>query len=55
MQFRPINPTNPIFYFACNACGNRTASNNGLADIDGPAFRAFYCIDCANKSGKATS
>ena len=34
------------FEFSCIDCGKRT--NNGYADLDGPAYKAYYCVKCGD-------
>ena len=33
----------------CIACGGSVSLRNSLADLDGPAFRAYYCLICAKE------
>ena len=46
MNLQPINPSKPEFVVGCFGCGQRTPSAEAMADLDGPAFRAFYCRAC---------
>jgi len=32
------------FWFTCFKCGKR--ERWGCADLDGPAFKAYYCLKC---------
>jgi hypothetical protein len=47
VNLQPIYPAKPVFYAHCFQCGKSTRSNELLADLDGPAFRAYYCAECA--------
>ena len=39
-----IQGTDGTFYATCYGCGRRT--DELWADLDGPAFKAYYCRDC---------
>lgn len=57
MNLQPIQGT--VFYFTCYCCKCKAASNGlpvrmgepfegpAMADLDGPAFKAYYCGHCA--------
>lgn len=32
----------------CLGCGSRIRISDSTADLDGPAFKAYYCDDCAS-------
>jgi len=44
----PVHSNNPITV-TCIACGGRAYQAHGTvyADLDGAAFQAYYCADCA--------
>lgn len=35
----------------CYECGERRRSQYGFADLDGPAFKAYYCRPCLANLG----
>ena len=42
--------TGPRFYAACLACGEKVLAGDGqntVADLDGEAYKAYYCERCA--------
>ena len=47
MRMQLVEPV-PDFYAACLACDRRmwSAGEALYADLDGPAFRAYYCGSC---------
>lgn len=50
MKLVPISSAKHLrFTFVCAACGRRAPSDSegAKADIDGPAFAAYYCGKCA--------
>jgi len=49
MNMQPINPASPVFTFVCCKCNARATSADGFADLDGPAFAAYYCAKCAGE------
>jgi len=40
-----------IFLGLCANCDSRVFAGAGFADLDGPAFRAYYCPECAGELG----
>lgn len=38
----------PYFEAKCLDCGVPFDINTGFADTEGPAFRAYYCVQCGN-------
>jgi hypothetical protein len=48
MNLQPVNAP-PHFRYMCLADGRTysTATMPAVADLHGPAFRAYYCEDCA--------
>ena len=36
-------------YVACFRCGKTHNLSETKADLDGPAFKSYYCKDCADK------
>lgn len=52
MNLQPINPApsrehGNQFRFVCRECGKvKVANENTRADLDAPAFSAFYCGEC---------
>jgi hypothetical protein len=53
MNIVPVYPSFPVFHVHCSQCG-RPESNERegrlYADLDGPAFRSYYCAACARKA-----
>lgn len=45
MRLEPVNPSLKAAV-RCIDCGEWTKENT-MADLDGEAFKAFYCPDCA--------
>lgn len=43
----PVAPAFPLFYAKCLGCGCTVRSDAAYADLDGPAFKAYYCLSCA--------
>lgn len=47
MKMVPISTgANPV-NLRCLCCGRTFRSDGGYADLEGPAFIAYYCGDCA--------
>jgi hypothetical protein len=47
MNLQPINP--PDMHgqvVTCRECGDRVRLEQCAADLDGPAFDAYYCVAC---------
>lgn len=47
---RLVKTTGRPFYVFCFECGKSVIAGDGegvYADLDGPAFRAYYCTECA--------
>jgi hypothetical protein len=50
VNLQPISSLKPSFIFTCLCCGRRTvADENSRADLDGKAFQAYYCGECATE------
>lgn len=49
LRFAPINPETPIFRMRCYGCNEIFDSAELQADLDGPAFEAYYCRPCVAK------
>jgi hypothetical protein len=47
MNIQPVSAP-PDFWYTCFGCGRRylTANMDTYADLDGPAFKAYYCFGC---------
>lgn len=49
LNLKKIFPKYPIFYFTCFRCNKKHVnSGNGYVDLDGKAFKSFYCSSCAS-------
>lgn len=51
MRLIPI-PDGTEYTFVCYRCGKRTTNYRDVdarADLDGPAFRAYYCGECVRQ------
>ena len=53
MNLQPVHAT-PYFRYVCASCAGayttepgRRDSSPAVADLDGEAFKAYYCADCA--------
>ena len=57
MNLQPVTSakTNP-FTFKCLGCGRtvKTDRERTYADLDGPAFRSYYCQRCHDRSITST-
>jgi len=43
------DPTGYPFEFSCIQCRTRQTSTRGyVADLDGEAFKAYYCLQCGS-------
>lgn len=51
MNLVRVHPVHPAFHAHCLACGTEHDSRDLWADLDGPAFRAYYCHACAAERG----
>jgi len=51
-NFKIVNPF-PAFVTTCYRCAKRLQSDKQTiwADLNGPAFKAYYCEKCRNQSG----
>lgn len=50
MRLQLVQPL-PAFTARCIGCGERRDSRDLWADLDGPAFKAYYCHGCAIERG----
>lgn len=49
MQITHPSLTDPRFVFICCNCGIQSDNTEGYgADLDGPAFLAYYCLQCGS-------
>lgn len=52
MRLEPVYPIAPPFQVDCLRCGKlvRVGPNHQrvYADLDGPAFRSYYCEECGD-------
>uniref|UniRef100_A0A6H2A3G6 Uncharacterized protein n=1 Tax=viral metagenome TaxID=1070528 RepID=A0A6H2A3G6_9ZZZZ len=50
MNLQPVNPA-PAFHSECRGCSSpllvEPSGPSVWADLEGPAFRAYYCADCS--------
>ena len=56
MRLELVNPTPPIM-ITCSDCGDRYLLGSGRrawADLDGPAFKTYYCESCVGKRAFGT-
>lgn len=51
MNLVRVYPVIPAFRARCLACGAEHDSRDLCADLDGIAFRAYYCHRCAAERG----
>lgn len=50
MRLRDINPPDTHKQVVtCYGCGRRVRLSECQADLDGPAFKAFYCPMCVHE------
>lgn len=51
MRLVPVKASVTPFVALCLECGKRIQSDRDpiIADLDGPAFQAYYCAPCAEK------
>ena len=48
MRFKAIDTeTSPEFFPKCIKCEKKISSRDGFADLDGEAYKAYYCEPCA--------
>ena len=50
-KFKKVKEYIP-FRTACYYCGTTTKSQDLWADLNGEAFKAYYCNSCKNKAEK---
>lgn len=56
MRLARIWPPSPLVYCGpCRKCGRGVWSGHDLADLDGPAFRAYYHRGCAPTEEEVSS
>jgi len=46
-DFVDVYPPKPELTYTCYCCGK--PHRKVYADLKGPAFKAYYCIECANE------
>jgi hypothetical protein len=52
MRLVPIYPDGKGLFASCYLCGQRIElTGETRADLDGPAFKAYYCHGCASIVG----
>ena len=46
VNLQPVTHPRPDQRLVCYDCGRMYPAETMHADLDGPAFRAYYCSDC---------
>lgn len=47
MSLQPIsNPYSPLCFVQCAKCNTRCSTAQAAADVDGEAFKTYYCWGC---------
>lgn len=50
MNLQPVTNPTKGYTVPCFHCGKPALLTEALADLDGPAFKAYYHPDCAPKA-----
>lgn len=49
MNLQPVRVSpGSVLSLRCRLCGKFVPAEQVLADLDGPAFQAYYCAPCIN-------
>ena len=52
MNLQPVHPITPDCSVICCQCGEWVKVSDVLADLEGEAFKSYYCKPCALEPGQ---